>query len=152
MEKIKSISTHPGYIPKSSQDFSSGGNGSGGGDMESRVAKLESDVEYIKRDVHETLDNIRNITSEVNDIKVSMALIIQKLDGLSKLPTEEKMNTRFMESNVKFIEVMSEIKVAAEKTESKIKDVRLQIIFWILGLPSVLFGLYKLYTLLPVTL
>ncbi|MFS1562963.1 MAG: hypothetical protein ACL7AX_04490 [Candidatus Arsenophonus phytopathogenicus] len=74
---------------------------------------------------------------------------MQKLDGLSKLPTEEKMNVRFMENNVKFIEVMSEIKIAAEKTESKIRDVRLQIILWVLGLPSIIFGVYKLYTVLP---
>lgn len=59
------------YLYKSDNegtDFKHGGNG-GGGDMETRIAKLESDVEYIKTD-------IRDIKSELigqrSDFKAEM--------------------------------------------------------------------------------
>ncbi len=66
--------------------------GAGGGDMESRVAKLESDVEYIKRDISEikadlkdfkkdTSVNFKSLRSDNNELKVSFA----KLDSSNKL-------------------------------------------------------------------
>lgn len=49
----------------------------GGGDMETRIAKLESDVEYIKRDIGEIKtelkghsDDFKAIRSELTEIKL----------------------------------------------------------------------------------
>ncbi|EMI7065457.1 hemolysin XhlA [Providencia rettgeri] len=48
---------------KHKEEKTTGGNG-GGGYMEPRVAKLESDVEYIKRDIGEIKENIREIQKD----------------------------------------------------------------------------------------
>ncbi|HGH4714084.1 TPA: hemolysin XhlA [Enterobacter roggenkampii] len=46
------------------------GNGNGGGDdMQSRVARLESDVEYIKRDITEIKSDIKSIDSRLSEIE-----------------------------------------------------------------------------------
>ncbi|EPM0074491.1 hemolysin XhlA family protein [Citrobacter freundii] len=46
------------------------GNGNGGGDdMQSRVARLESDVEYIKRDIAEIKSDIKSIDSRLSEIE-----------------------------------------------------------------------------------
>lgn len=47
--------------------------GSGGDDMQSRVAKLESDVEYIKRDIAEVKSDIKSIDSRLSTIETSIA-------------------------------------------------------------------------------
>lgn len=139
-----------------SEQHELGGGSGGGGGMESRVARLESDV---------------------GDIKTSLAVLIQKVDGMaesvsdikgavSKLPTSEVIQSRFelIESkvtelsgkvsnqpsedkiNAKFIEVNSKIEVESAKTETKINSARLQVILWVLGgLPAITFGIYRLY-------
>ncbi|MEH0690128.1 hypothetical protein H4F17_13815 [Vibrio cholerae] len=40
------------------------GNDGGGGDLEVRVARLESDVEYIKRDIAEIKTDIKDMRKE----------------------------------------------------------------------------------------
>lgn len=147
------------FRPLNSNHEHNGGDG-GGGDMESRVAKLESDVSDIKTSVALLINKIDSVNDSLSDIKTSVGklptsevvqcrfeLVENKLtdlsDKVSKRPNEDKINT-------KFIEVNSKIELAAEKTETKIKDVRLQIILWILGLPSVVFGVYKLYQALTI--
>lgn len=45
--------------------------------MEARVAKLESDVEFIKRDVAEIKDDVKDVKQDINDIKVQFA----EMDG-----------------------------------------------------------------------
>ncbi|HHJ4165385.1 TPA: hemolysin XhlA [Raoultella ornithinolytica] len=49
-----------------------GGNG-GGDDMQVRVAKLESDVEYIKRDIAEVKIDIKSIDSRLSTIEASIS-------------------------------------------------------------------------------
>lgn len=155
--------------------------GGGGGDMESRVARLEASVENIQSNMSDAKSDIRLLTSDVSDIKTTLAVLVQKIDGVtnsisdiktsiaevkgsvSSLPTSEVINElsdkiakRPNEDkiNTKFIEVNSKIELSAEKTETKIKDVRLQIILWVfglvLGLPSVIFGVYRLYQAISV--
>lgn len=57
----------------------SGGSG-GGGDMESRVARLESDVSHIQRDTTEIKADLRVSMSDISEIKKDVALIAQKID------------------------------------------------------------------------
>lgn len=51
-----------------------GGNG-GGDDMQSRVARLESDVEYIKRDISEMKSDIKAIDSRLTTIETGIGSI-----------------------------------------------------------------------------
>lgn len=52
-------------------DITTGGNG-GGDNMQSRVARLESDVEYIKRDIAEVKLDIKSIDSRLAEIEKSI--------------------------------------------------------------------------------
>lgn len=46
------------------------GGDDGGGTMEARVAKLESDVEFIKRDIADIKQDVRDMRTELkNDLK-----------------------------------------------------------------------------------
>lgn len=68
--------------------------------------------------------------------------------SISKLPTEDKINFKFAENKTELVKISSEIKIEAANTEAKLKDVRLQIILWILGLPALVFAIFKFYDLL----
>ncbi|QXC10438.1 hypothetical protein [Aeromonas sp. FDAARGOS 1408] len=76
--------------------FKSGGGDNGGGGMESRVAKLESDVEFIKRDITELKGSVRSIETTVQDIRVLLEGMktnqLTALEKLSKL--DEKFATK----------------------------------------------------------
>ncbi|GLO03332.1 hypothetical protein PPUJ13061_32300 [Pseudomonas putida] len=43
----------------------------GGGDMEARVAKLESHIEYMRRDIAELKTDAKGIGSDVSELKIS---------------------------------------------------------------------------------
>lgn len=67
-----------------SSDYGSG-NG-GGGNMEARVAKLESDAEYIKRDIHEIKERLKDIRSDAKtDFRMLFGAIIAVALGLAGL-------------------------------------------------------------------
>ncbi|WP_448511642.1 hypothetical protein [Photorhabdus laumondii] len=128
------------------------GDGGGGDMLEARVARLESDVEHIKASMSDMKADLKSVTGDVSSMKTDAAVIMQKLDGissvLSKVPTDDKLNVKFEMINTKISEVKSEVTLQEAKTESKIKDARLHIILWILGLPSLAFALYHAYLLL----
>ncbi|MGQ7951224.1 hypothetical protein [Providencia huashanensis] len=103
--------------------------GGGGGDMESRVARLESSVENIQINMSEAKSDIRVLTSDVSDLKTSMALLIQKVDSIaesvsdiktavSKLPTSEVIQSRFELIESKVTELSG--KVSNQPSEDKI--------------------------------
>lgn len=58
---------------------SGGGNGTSGG-MEVRLARLESDVDYIKRDIGELKIDVRGIDRKTDDVLIHLA----RLDERSK--------------------------------------------------------------------
>lgn len=67
------------------------GNDGGDGSMEARVAKLESDVGHIMRDVSEIKQKMERVADDVNDLKVSITLlsgrqdiIVTRLDAVDK--------------------------------------------------------------------
>lgn len=61
-------------------DIPKDNNGSGGGgDMEARVAKLESDVEYIKRDIGEIKENIKEIKSDQKSLDKRVGDVEQEI-------------------------------------------------------------------------
>jgi hypothetical protein len=71
-------------------DFSSPtgytGKGGPGGpdDMEARVAKLESDMEYVKRDISEIKGDVREIRRDMrSDFRVLFGAIIATAIGLA---------------------------------------------------------------------
>ncbi|HFO2431573.1 TPA: hemolysin XhlA [Klebsiella pneumoniae] len=50
-----------------------GSSGGGGDGMQVRVAKLESDVEYIKRDIAEVKSGIKSIDSRLSTIETNIS-------------------------------------------------------------------------------
>ncbi len=60
----------------------SGGNPPGGNGVEARVAKLESDVEYIKRDVSEIAHCIKVIQGDVNVMKTQSAVLLERTETI----------------------------------------------------------------------
>ncbi|WP_368229389.1 hypothetical protein [Aeromonas sp. R10-1] len=56
------------------------GNDGGDGSMEARVAKLESDVGHIMRDVSEIKQKMERVADDVNDLKVSITLLSGRQD------------------------------------------------------------------------
>lgn len=105
--------------------------------------KLLGDI----RDSIEKLPNEDKLTLKIieNNSKVMESINA----SISKLPTEDKIDLKFAESKTELVKISSEIKIESANTEAKLQDVRLQIILWVLGLPALLFTLYKLYDLLP---
>lgn len=62
------------------------GGSSGGGDMEARVAKVESDVDYIKRDISEIKGDIKEIRSnQRSDFRTIFGALIAVALGLAGL-------------------------------------------------------------------
>ena len=51
--------------------------------MESRVAKLESHVEYVRRDISELKSDVKAIGSNVSDLKTSSSATQIKIDHIS---------------------------------------------------------------------
>lgn len=69
------------YINYQKPDFGISG---GGGDMEGRVARLESDVEYIKRDISEIKIDIKQIKDYArSDFRILFGAIITVALGLA---------------------------------------------------------------------
>lgn len=58
-----------------------GGDGTSGG-MEVRVARLESDVDYIKRDVGEIKLDLRGLKGDVTGLKVDVARLDERVKAL----------------------------------------------------------------------
>ena len=58
------------------------GNDGGDGSMEARVAKLESDVGHIMRDVSEIKQKLERVAGDIGDIKVSLTTQAGRQDAL----------------------------------------------------------------------
>lgn len=52
--------------------------------MEARVAKLESDIEYIKRDVADLVLTTKLIQGDVNVLKTQSAVLMERTAGIEK--------------------------------------------------------------------
>ncbi|WP_178084350.1 hypothetical protein [Pseudomonas sp. F(2018)] len=63
-------------------DHTGGHEPPGGNGVEARVAKLESDVEYIKRDVGEIAHSIKVIQGDVGVLKTQSAVLIERTDTI----------------------------------------------------------------------
>lgn len=62
---VKPHETADDYV----KDRTGGGNGGGSDMIEVRVAKLETDVEYIKRDISEIKNDVKSIDSRLSAIE-----------------------------------------------------------------------------------
>lgn len=61
-----------------------GGNPPGGDTVEARVARLESDIEYIKRDVSELAHSAKVIQGDVSVLKTQSAVLLERTAHLEK--------------------------------------------------------------------
>lgn len=57
------------------------GNDGGDGSMEARVAKLESDVGHIMRDVSEIKQKLERVAEDVSDLKISITSLAGRQDA-----------------------------------------------------------------------
>lgn len=99
-------------------DYSPGG----GGNMEKRIAVLESEVSHIKSDVSDIKTDVKKIQENISNINKDMAVALQKLIDIGN-NLSEKPNT-------------SEMKAAIASSINK------QII-WTVGLAIAILGLIK---------
>ncbi|MCT8354054.1 hypothetical protein [Photorhabdus kayaii] len=66
--------------------FKQGGGNGGGGDMEARVARLESDVEHIKKSIDEVKTDVREMRKDArSDFRLLFGAIIAVALGLAGL-------------------------------------------------------------------
>ncbi|PHM23694.1 hypothetical protein [Xenorhabdus ehlersii] len=61
-------------LPRIETGDHTGGNG-GGGDMEARVAKLESDIAHIKTTMNDMKSDLKTVTGDVSAMKTKIAVI-----------------------------------------------------------------------------
>lgn len=84
--------------PQTTHNYFNEGSGGGGGNMlEARVAKLESDVSYIRRDVDE-------LRVDVKTISQNMAIAIERLDNirtsLDKKPSTDTVDKKITDAKL----------------------------------------------------
>lgn len=74
----------PGFEPQPPDDVQFGGGGGTIGGMEARVARLESDMEYVKRDVSEIKGDLKDFRKEAReDFRVTFGVIVFVAIGLA---------------------------------------------------------------------
>lgn len=83
--RLTAVSTSLGAEPTLQADWVGSGSG-GGGNLEARIARLESDVEYIKRDIGELKDDVKELRRDGKfDFRVLFGAIIIATLGLAGL-------------------------------------------------------------------
>lgn len=109
-------------------------NGDGGGNMTERLARLEKKV-----------DAMESTLSRLNETMI-------RLDGRIELQSTKFAGALELQSQKlsAALELQSQKLVSAIENQStvydgKLKDLKLSIILWVLGLPSLVIGLYKIY-------
>ena len=78
------MSRRPELAPINPSDrlLQSGGGGSTFDDMEARVAVLENNVEYIKRDIGELKADMSGVRRDVESLKVSQGVLTERVSHL----------------------------------------------------------------------
>lgn len=93
-----------------------GGNGGGGDMLEARVARLEVDVNYIRRDVDE-------LKTDVKSINQNMIVALERLESI-----KENLNK----------------KPSADTVDKKISDAKLAVLLGVPTIIAIGTGIYKL--------
>jgi len=82
------VEVHAWGPARQNSDNGSGGGHTGGHEppggsgVEARVAKLESDVEYIKRDISDISHLIKMIQGDVNVLKTQSAVLVERTEAI----------------------------------------------------------------------
>lgn len=78
--------------------------GSGGNDMEKRIAVLEADVAHIKGDVSEIKSSVSSLNATVISLDKNMAVALEKLSGIKdsidKKPSTDAVEKRIAEAKL----------------------------------------------------
>lgn len=93
-----------------------GGNGGGGTMLEARVAKLEAEISYIRRDVDE-------LRTDAKSISQNMIIAIEKLEN---------------------IKATLDAKPSADAVDNKISKAKLTILLGVPAIMTVITGIYKI--------
>ncbi|MEN3258506.1 hypothetical protein AAH678_06835 [Sodalis endosymbiont of Spalangia cameroni] len=119
-------------VHKPYQEILKSGNGGGGDDMlGERVAKLESDVEYIKRDVSDLKTDVRQISNDVSAIKMDLTKALHMIT---------EINGGIAEINGR---MASKSDISAMASKGDITAATNKLLIWFMGYLAVLASIAK---------
>ncbi|EOW2321382.1 hypothetical protein ACNY98_002552 [Klebsiella variicola] len=129
----------PPALESSSQQIHTNlhGSGNGGGDdMTERLERLEKKVESIESSLTRLNDSMTRLDYKIDlqSAKLTSALDLQSTKLTASLELQShKLTSSLEKQSLDF--------------EGKLKDQRIAITAWVLGLPSVIYGLYRIIEL-----
>ncbi|MFJ5443575.1 hypothetical protein [Pectobacterium sp. CHL-2024] len=83
--------------------------GDGGNRMLERVAKLESDVEYIKRDVAEIKSDLKSAKTDISAIKQDLAVLKERSENFATKSDVESLRTEIYKTKAELLSSISAI-------------------------------------------
>ncbi|KLU14039.1 MULTISPECIES: hypothetical protein [Xenorhabdus] len=119
-------------------------------DMDARIDKLEKRADSIESTLSRLNETMLKLDSKIDlqTAKLESAIALQS----SKLEVGMALQSSKLESMISLQGAELKASIENQKTEfdGKLKDMRLSIILWILGLPSLFFAIYKIYEILNI--
>ncbi|MDC9607243.1 hypothetical protein [Xenorhabdus griffiniae] len=118
--------------------------------MDARIEKLEKRVDSMESTLSRLNETMLKLDSKIDlqTSKLESAIALQS----SKLEAGMALQSSKLESMISLQGAELKASIENQKTEfdGKLKDMRLSIILWILGLPSLFFAIYKIYEILNI--
>lgn len=134
-----------GHFSEDGASFQHGGGNGGGGDMTDRLDRLEKKVDSMESVLSRLNESITRMDSkvELQSVKFTGALELQSNKLSSSLDLQAQKLSGALELQAQ--KLTDAIERQSIIFDGKLKDQKLSIILWILGLPSLVFAIYKLY-------
>ncbi|MBP0998870.1 hypothetical protein [Serratia fonticola] len=128
-----------------------GGSNGGGGDMTDRLDRLEKKVDSMESALSRLNESITRMDSkvELQSVKFTGAIELQSNKLASSLDLQAQKLSSALELQAQ--KLTDAIERQSIIFDGKLKDQKLSIILWILGLPSLVFAIYKLYDMFKPT-
>ncbi|MFJ5338326.1 hypothetical protein ACIPSD_04340 [Pectobacterium sp. CHL-2024] len=131
-------------------NLSNHGDG-GGGNMSDRIERLEKKVDAIE-------SNLTRLNASMNSLESKIELQSAKFTGALELQSSKLSSSLELQSqklsaalDLQSQKLASSIDNQSLSFDGKLKDQRIAITLWVLGLPSVIYGLYRIISLLSTT-
>ncbi|HCH7877710.1 TPA: hypothetical protein NHU15_005810, partial [Klebsiella pneumoniae] len=117
-------------------DFKQKATSGGGGDMTERLERLEKKVDSIESTLSRLNDSMTALDYKIDlqGAKLTSALDLQSTKLTASLELQSQKLTSSLENQ-------------SLSFDGKLKDQRIAITAWVLGLPSVIYGLYRIVEL-----
>lgn len=127
------------------REYKHGDGNGGGGDMTERLVRLEKKVDSMESTLSRLNESMTRMESkvELQSVKFTGALELQSHKLSSALDLQAQKLSGALELQAQ--KLTDAIDKQSIIFDGKLKDQKLSIILWILGLPSLVFAIYKLY-------